>query len=301
MLAENCCYSEYGLMVLTMVRQGLFGELTYAECGYVHDCRGLLFRGDGGLTWRGELARDCAGNWYPTHSLGPVAQWLGINRGDRLVSLTAGRTGNGSLREYVRQRFPEGHAAREIVLKGCDSSSALLRTAKGILIDLRFDVCSPRPVLSTTYHSLQGTKGSFESRSGVNSIYIEGRSKKHTWEPAASYAKEFEHPLCARFRQQAAGTGHGGMDFFPMHEFFAAVRKGGPSPIDCYDAAAWSAVMPLSATSIAQGGACQEFPDFTQGKWEQAIKCHERLPASSAPVSRSASGAGTRTRWRPNG
>ena len=26
-------------MVLRMVGQGLFGDLTFAECGYVHDCR----------------------------------------------------------------------------------------------------------------------------------------------------------------------------------------------------------------------------------------------------------------------
>ena len=38
--------------------------------------------------------------------------------------------------------------------------------------------------------------------------------------------------------------------------------------MDAYDAAAWSAVTPLSGKSIAEGGAPQEFPDFTGGKWK---------------------------------
>ena len=40
MLGENCCYWHHVMMVLNMVRKGIFGDLTYAECGYVHDCRG---------------------------------------------------------------------------------------------------------------------------------------------------------------------------------------------------------------------------------------------------------------------
>lgn len=266
MLAENCCYYDDVMMLRNIVRQGLFGELTYAECGYVHDCRCLLFKDNGKLTWRGELARDCTGAWYPTHQLGPVAQWLGINRGDRMVSLVAASTGNASLREYVNQRFPAGHPARAISFKASDSISVLIRTAKEVLIDLRFDVNSPRPVTSTTYFSLQGTKGSYESRS--NTIFIDGRSRHETWDPVRKYAKEFEDPLWKHSRQEAAGTGHGGGDYFTISEFVNMVQCGGPSPIDCYDAAAWGAIIPLSAKSLAEGGKPQEIPDFTRGKWE---------------------------------
>lgn len=266
MLAENCCYSDHTLMVLNLIRKGMFGTLTYAECGYVHNCSSLMFESDGTLTWRGEMTRDFAGNLYPTHSLGPVAQWLGINRGDRLVSLVAGATGHASLDRFVSQRFPAGHPAHQIRFRAADSTSVLIRTAKGALIDLRYDIVSPRPVVSTTYYSLQGTKGSYESRTA--NIWIEGRSKGHAWEPAANYAKEFEHPLWTRSRQAATGSGHGGIDFFTVREFLQTVERGDPSPIDCYDAAAWSSIIPLSGKSLAEGGKPQEIPDFTQGKWE---------------------------------
>ncbi len=266
MLSENCCYWQPVMMILNMVQKGLFGDLTFAECGYVHDCRTIMFQADGTLTWRGEMVRDYAGNLYPTHSFGPVAQWLGINRGDRLVSLVAGTTKQAGLDDYVERNFPKDHPARKIAFRNGDSTNALIRTARGRLIDLRYDLCSARPVPTTVYYSLQGTKASYESR--IESLWIDGRSKEHAWEPVAKYAKEFEHPTWTHWSKQAAGTGHGGGDFFVVNEFFRTVRTGGPSPIDAYDAAAWSSIIPLSGKSIAEGGAPQEIPDFTQGKWE---------------------------------
>ncbi len=266
MLAENCCYFQPVMLITHMVAKGLFGDLTYAECGYVHDCRGLLFEGDGTLTWRGEMLRDYLGNLYPTHAIGPVAQWMDINRGDRMVSLVAAATGQKNLVDYVRRRFPKDHPAQQIQFRSTDSVTTLIHTAKGKLIDLRYDISSPRPVVSTTYYSLQGTRASYESR--IDSIWIEGRTQGHAWEPIAKYAQEFEHPMWSQLRDQAAGTGHGGGDFFVINEFFKTIRSGGPSPIDVWDAAAWSVILPLSGKSIAEGGAPQEIPDFTQGKWE---------------------------------
>jgi hypothetical protein len=43
---------------------------------------------------------------------------------------------------------------------------------------------------------------------------------------------------------------------------------GEPAPIDVYDAAAWSSIMPLSATSIAAGSRAVDVPDFTGGRWK---------------------------------
>jgi predicted dehydrogenase len=266
MLAENCCYWYHVMLILNMVQKGVFGELTFAECGYVHDCRGLLFQGDGSLTWRGEMARDCSGNVYPTHSLGPVAQWLGVNRGDRMVSLVAAKTTSAALNDYVAKRFPEGHPARQIRFKLPDSSSTLIRTAKGALIDLRFDMCSARPHPTTTYHTLQGLRASYESR--TQSVWIDGRSKEYRWQQLSDYSKEFEHPLWTRLGDQARATGHEGADFFPLHEFLQAIRAGGPPPIDAADAAAWSSIIPLSAKSIAEGNTPQDIPDFTGGRWK---------------------------------
>ncbi len=268
MLSENCCYWEDVMLIGNMVRQGLFGTLTFAECGYVHDCRRLDFKPDGTLTWRGELARDHAGNLYPTHSFGPVARWLGINRGDRMVTLTAAQTRQAAMEHFVAQHFPEGSLARKAKFKVADSTTVLIRTAQGVLIDLRYDTRSARPHPSTTYYSLQGTTASYESR--LESIWIEGRSPGRSWEPVEKYRKEFEHPVWKQWRQQAAGSGHRGGDYLVLRAFLDAVASGGPAPIDVYDAVAWSAIIPLSEQSLAAGGKPVEVPDFTGGRWEKA-------------------------------
>ena len=47
MMAENVCYYRQYLLVQNMIDGGLFGgSFTYGECGYVHDCRSLLFNPD---------------------------------------------------------------------------------------------------------------------------------------------------------------------------------------------------------------------------------------------------------------
>ena len=82
---ENCNYDRMEMMVYNMVRQGLFGEILHAEGGYLHDLRihQVRRRRAKGL-WRRAWAMKLNGNLYPTHGLGPVANCLDINRGDRL-------------------------------------------------------------------------------------------------------------------------------------------------------------------------------------------------------------------------
>lgn len=267
MLAENYCYFEHCMTILEMVRRGVFGEPTWAECGYVHDCRAIKFEGDGTLTWRGEMSRDYIGNLYPTHSLGPVAQWLGINRGDRLVSLASMTTRQASLERYAKTRFGPDHPAAKIKFAVGDCTSTILRTARGVVIDLRYDTSSARPHPSTTYQGLQGTTAAYISDG--ERIWIEGRSKEKAWEPLANYEDEFRHALWKQFKSEARKTAHGGGDYFVIREFVNAIRNGTPVPIGAVDAATWSSIIPLSAQSIREGGKAVEVPDFTKGKWKR--------------------------------
>lgn len=264
MLAENVCYYRQNLMLSEMLARGVFGELTYAECGYVHDCRFLMVGADGKLTWRGELAKQCSGNWYPTHSLGPVAQWMGINRGDRLERLVSFSTNAVGLARYARETLGLPPETLGEGVAG-DSNTCLIRTASGRVIDLRFDVSSDRPTVSTTYFSLQGEKASYEDRLGQQMIYVDGRSPAHTWEGIAAYEEEFAHPLWTRWHETADASGHGGADFYAIQEFADCLREGRPAPIDVVDAATWSCVIPLSTQSLQAGGEPVQIPDFTKG------------------------------------
>src|SRR5579862_9782618 len=79
LMLENCCYGYNELLVLNMIRAGLFGDLLYGEGAYLHDLRRLLFEDQSEGLWRRFPHTRLNANLYPTHGLGPVANYMGIN------------------------------------------------------------------------------------------------------------------------------------------------------------------------------------------------------------------------------
>ncbi|HWL55008.1 MAG TPA: Gfo/Idh/MocA family oxidoreductase [Chthoniobacteraceae bacterium] len=273
MMAENYCFMEPVLQVQRMVEEGVFGELIYASGSYVHDCRKLFFTAEGDLTWRGELRRNLLANSYPTHSLGPVARWLGINRTDFLETTASWASRTAAVPHYARRQHPDRPEYGETKFWAhADTVSTQIKTRKGALIDLRVDWCSARPHQMTRYE-LQGTRASFCWPDGPGKpeplVWIEGKSPADEygiatgWEPLLRYREAFEHPLWREFRAGAATAGHGGGDYFVLREFVGAIREGRPPLIDVVDAVTWSSITPLSQASIAQGSAPVAVPDFT--------------------------------------
>jgi len=276
MLAENYCYMRPNMMVRNMAQQGVFGQITYAEGAYVHDCRHLLYTDDGELTWRGDYRLKYNGNTYPTHSLGPVAQWMGVNRpgGDWLVSVAAFLTGAPACRVYAKQRFgPDHPAAQKGYWRHADSVTTVIQTARQAVIVLRLDINSARPH-NMTHYLLQGTQASYLAarRHGEDPlIWIDGRSPGESpgdaeWEALWQYADEYEHPYWRESGAEAQAMGHGGGDFFVLRDFIDAIQTGVRPAIDIYDAVTWSCIMPLSFESIARGGASVEIPQFVRNR-----------------------------------
>ncbi|GGD53196.1 Gfo/Idh/MocA family protein [Paenibacillus nasutitermitis] len=277
MMAENYCYTRPNMMVRQMARAGLLGDLVHLEGGYIHDCRTLTHNPEGQLTWRGELIRDYNGNAYPTHSLGPIAQWLGINRedGDDFEELTTFVSKNAGGREYFKEVFGSEHpGAQDHFLTLGDSSMTLIRTKKGALITLRFDMQSARPH-NMTHYALQGTKGAYMSsryHGEDDLIWIDGLSPGKSpdgsaeWESLWNCAEDWEHPLWKELGDNALKSGHGGGDFFVLREFISAILEKRKPEIDVYDAVIWSSVFPLSMQSVASGGAPVKFPDYRARK-----------------------------------
>ena len=268
MLLENYPYGRTRMMVLNMAHTGAFGEVTYGEGAYIHDTRNLAYEKDGSLSWRGEIARKYRGDVYPTHGMGPVSLWMGINRGDRYNTIVSMDTGSKGLQHYAREHFGKEHTAAQpgFFSKG-DTTITMLRTANEKLVVVRYESGSTRPGMG--WETLNGVKGAYDGSPQGESIYLEGRSPKDRWEPAAKYRTEFEHPFWKNDAEEAAKTGHGGGDYFVMREFFRAIAEDREPPIDVYDGVTWSAVLPLSGQSIRAGNQGLAFPDFTRGKWKQ--------------------------------
>ena len=268
MLAENYTYFRSNMIVLNMIGKGIFGETTYAECGYTHDTRPLQFENNGAPNWRSERAK-LPGNRYPMHGIGTVSQWLGIHRGDRFVSLVSMASPAKALNHHLAQRFgPDSPQARTKF--AADAVITLLKTAQGKLVDLRNDHYSPKPEPGISHHNLTGTKAVYKDEDDDPKIWIEGKSAKYHWEPLKKYQDEFDHPLWKKWSREALKTGHRGADFVQLMDFVQCLREGRPSPINVYDAAAWSAIIELSAKSVTTDSSLQEFPDFTRGKWQNA-------------------------------
>jgi hypothetical protein len=100
-------------------------------------------------------------------------------------------------------------------------------------------------------------------------IYLDGQNKNEAWGSIDGW-KQYAHPLWKQEGETATKVGgHGGMDYIMHYRLLQCVREGLPPDIDVYDAAAWSAVGPLSVSSVSRGSMPIEFPDFTRGKWRQ--------------------------------
>jgi Oxidoreductase family, NAD-binding Rossmann fold len=280
MLLENVCYRRDVMAVLNMIRQGLFGEMTYAHCGYQHDLREVKFNNGqqvygGGVEfgpkamsearWRTQHSVDRNGDLYPTHGLGPVAQWLNINRGNRFTRLTSMATKPLGLHKYVVDKGGANHPNARVNFKLGDVVTTMIQCANGENIMLIHDTNSPRPY-SLGFRA-QGTQGLWMDDN--DSIYLEGVSPKaHTAEPFQTYQDKYDHPQWKQHGTAAENAGHGGIDFFVLRAFIESVKQRVAPPIDVYDAAVWSAISPLSEQSIAGGSVPVEIPDFTRGKWQ---------------------------------
>ena len=265
-MLENCCYGENETLILNMVHAGLFGDLLYGEAAYLHDLRGELFSNEGEGLWRRTWHTERNGNLYPTHGLGPVSNYMGINRGDRFDYLVSMSTPARGLAEYRAMHIPRSDPKwNERYIEG-DMNMSLIKTANGLVIHLQHDVSNPHPY--SRINAIAGTKGIF--RDYPPRIYLDGQPGGEEYGSIEPYKAQFEHPLWKKQGEIARKLGgHGGMDFIECYRLIDCMRRGLPPDMDVYDAAAWSAPGPLSEDSLALGSAPVRFPDFTRGRWKQ--------------------------------
>lgn len=297
---ENYVYQRPVMQVLMMAQKQLFGDLTYGEGAYIHEIRGMRFKDDGSLTWRGENIQKNIGIIYPTHAVGPVCQWMEIGKSDRMTRVVAMATKSLATHQYAVKRFGPDSAPAKVKFGNGDSNNGLIETEQGRVIALRYDTASPRPSGSGEYQ-LQGTKGCYKSEFGIQNVYLEHEqagsggygdvgadasdvrnttategqttptaiktttTKRHEWERLENYRAQYDHPYWREREADATKTGHGGADYFVLKDFIDAIRTGKPA-IDVYDGVSWSSIRPLSAESIRNGGKPMEIPDFRKNK-----------------------------------
>src|ERR1039458_1717300 len=197
---ENCCYGYNEMMVLNMVRAGLFGELTHGGAAYNHDLRGILFSNEGEGLWRRAEHFNRDGNLYPTHGLAPVAHYMDINRGDRFDTLVSMSSISAALQSYRREKLEASDPRQKEVYKEGDFNVSLIRTVKGRVIELEHNVSSPQPY--DRINLIAGTKGIF--RDYPPRVYLDG-AKREAFESLDTYKEKYEPALWKKVGEMEIG------------------------------------------------------------------------------------------------
>ena len=247
MYAENYIYTPQVQLVKNLVAKGILGEPYYAEGMYLHNISDLFVYPNGKTSWRSFWQCGKRGNFYPTHSVGPVMQWF---PGDRITEIST---------------FSPG-VYNDIGLKQDSGTTTMCRTANGKLLSIRTDCMSPRPH-NMTHFLLQGTKGIYESKGHKEdtdriSIVGENNPMDHMeWQQLTDYN---EH-LPERYKvaqDDQLNAGHGGGDFFIVEDFINAVRTNTQPDLNVYKACEWTAVGLLSSLSVVNNGKTIPMPNF---------------------------------------
>ena len=250
MMAENYAYMKPNVLVKELVRQGLFGEVYYAEGEYLHELKGL----NEITRWRRRWQTGVDGITYGTHSLGPILQWMA---GDRVVRVCCEGCGN-----HYRDPRDEPYCQ--------DTCVMLCKTARGALIKIRVDMVSDRPHAMTNYQC-QGTDGAYESARGgpvdKGKLWLRSLSEKPKWFDLDTLVNlddfvEAHMPEIWRNPPEAAlKAGHGGGDFFEIRDFVRAARGEAPCPIGIHEAMDMTLPGLVSQESVGRGGEWMEVPD----------------------------------------
>jgi predicted dehydrogenase len=275
MMLENCCYGRYEMLLKNMISKGIFGELVHLEGGYRHDLREEVAFGRENRHYRNANYLNRNAENYPTHELGPIAQMLGINHGNRMLKLTSTASCSKGLNAYLLSRKGEGYDQSRARFAQGDVVTTVITCAHGETITLTLDTTLPR------FYSrgliVEGTKAMFMEDN--QSFFIDGQNTEEEgfdwrkqWGNADQMLEKYEHPVWDAFIHDGVRGGHGGMDYLVDRAFFDSVKNQVDPPIDVYDMAAWMSISVLSEESIAMGSMPVAIPDFTNGRWIETRK-----------------------------
>ena len=281
MMLENCVYDFFEMTTLNMIQKGLFGEVMYAEGGYMHNLEPFWPYYEN--NWRMDYNHKHRGDIYPTHGVGPACQALGIHRGDKMNVLVSMDASPVSVPNYLKthNQDPTGYQNGEHTM-------TLIRTEKGKTIFIHHDVATPHPY--DRLYLIQGTKGKAQKYPVEHYSFVSDELLKDSampdhenlnmeeWlspEQQKALIEKYKHPITSELEDVAKKVGgHGGMDFIMDYRLIYCLRNGLPLDQDVYDLAEWCSLIPLSKISIENGFAPVEVPDFTRGGWDKIDGYH---------------------------
>jgi hypothetical protein len=252
------------MTLMNMAHKGLFGEVVHCQGGYEHDRRSQVGMGDVEIHYRQINFTKRNGELYPMHAIGYISKILGLNRGNRMLSLISVSCKAAGQHQWYLEHRPNTKFATQQINEG-DIVNTVIRCANGETVLLTHDCTLPRPY--SRAGRVQGTKGLWMEDKAA--YYLEGAEQftEKNWHNFDEAMEMYEHPVWKKFLASGKTGTHGGMDYLVGRAFVEALQDPStPPPVDVYDAALWTALTILSEDSIATGGFIA-VPDFTNGRW----------------------------------
>ena len=269
MQLENCCYGEIEMLAFNICHLGLLGELTHGEGAYIHDLRWNNMH-DYYLNWRLRWNIQHKGNQYPTHGLGPICQYMDINRGDRFDYLVSLESQSAGFASYARETITKPDDWRRTAdIQMGDMNTTLIKTAKGRSIMVQHDVSTPRPY--SRINLISGTKGMLCDYPYRLAVETKPGAGAHEFNKklAAEWRTKYAHPLWKKAGEIAQKVGgHGGMDFLMDLRWAYCLQNGLPLDMNVYDLASWCSLCELTEKSVRNRSCSVDVPDFTRGGWK---------------------------------
>ena len=146
-------------------------------------------------------------------------------------------------------------------LPSSDIEVALMRTAKGTIIRQAtgFNIQTPEGIRH--WFHLMGTKGMVETPRGAGEkgrMFLADSQMRDMALVDWAYNWEYDQMLPV---MDASSSGHGGLDYYPIHSFVQSILTGAPIAMDVYKAAETAIPAIVAMQSAEQGGAPLPVPD----------------------------------------
>jgi len=238
-LAENYPFSAANMWLANRWKEGLFGELMYAEYEYVHECRMLSYTYIDGVPVKpGHTVHNWRSwfnfHYYCTHSLGPVMVITGT-------------------RPTMVETFPVRHQIAGYLGKrgegmGSITPSLISMSNGGVVRNLMGASTN-----DSHNQRIWGSLGAYEiGHDGVRlRLGASGQSPMMNVNPKWEGLGEL-----------AAQTGHGGGDFWTLYYFAREILTGEKGPFDIYGGCDVTIPGIQALRSSLEGGKPMEVPDF---------------------------------------
>lgn len=247
-LAENYPFSAANMWLERHWREGLFGELMYAEYEYVHEVLALAYTyidgtpiipGNQCHSWRSWINY----HYYNTHSLGPMMYITGL-RPTRVVALP----GKQRLPGYLMDGEGIGGIAPSLINM---SNGGVVRNLMGATTN------------DGHCQRIWGTKGAAQMVANGLQLRLGGSGNSPMFQVT---------PQWDQLGGLAASTGHGGGDFWVLYFFARQILDGKPAPFEIYKACDCTIPGLLAYRSQIEGGKPLAVPDFRDPTQRQAYR-----------------------------